>query len=442
MACMKPGTRGKRRATSRTQYIQAMERALAIALHLEATGDLHQSLDVAFSKDLPSQVRGMATGLAYTLAARWGVVDRVLEEVQGESLSHSTSLLRAALRVGAIEVLWQGKNPLEVSQALGEALKERTSSRIIPRIRWVLKRVANFPLPRPGTFPEHAFWTYFFPPELAQKLKGLYGESGALHFMAFVNQEKPPTTLRANRLKISREELAQRLAEKGITTRPSTLAEGFLVLESSHPVMRLEEFREGLFTIQDQASGLAVARLLEKGHPQAILDACAAPGRKTGHLRELAPRAILVAMDLSLSRLARAREELDRLEHRASIMAADATRPPFKEEVFSHILLDAPCSGSGTLWSHPERRWFSRGQDLEELSRVQGKMLEALFPMLKPGGRLLYATCSLWREENEEVIQGFLTSHPRANLVSQERLAPHTHGTTGFYMAVVEKPSS
>ena len=420
-------------------YTQALDVALAIALHLEATGDLHQSLDVAFSRDIPSRVRGMSTGLAYTLAARWGVIDRVLEEVQGESLSQSTSLLRAALRVGATEVLWQGRDPLEVSRALGQVLRGKTSSRILPRVRWVLKRVATFTLPRPRNFQEHAFWTYFFPPELAQKLKDLYGESGALHLMALVNQEKPPTTIRANRLKISREELARRLGEKGISTRPSPLVEDFLILESPHPVMRLEEFREGLFTIQDQASGLAVDRLLEGENPESILDACSAPGRKTGYLRELAPRALLVAGDLSPSRLARTGEELDRLGHKALLLVSDATRPPFPEGTFSHILLDAPCSGSGTLWSHPERKWFSRGQDLEELSRVQGKMLEALFPLLKPGGRLLYATCSLWREENEGVIQAFMEAHPQAHLLSQERLAPHTHGTTGFFLALLEK---
>ncbi len=420
-------------------YFQALDRAVAIALHLEATGDLHQSLDVAFSGDVPGQARGVATGLAYTLAARWGVVDRILEEVQEESLSHSSSLLRAALRVGATEVLWQGKSPLEVSRALGKVLRGKTCNRILPRIRWVLKRVARFPWPRPRSFQEHAFWTYFFPHELAERLKHLYGESGALHFMAFVNQEKPPTTLRANRLKITRKELSRRLAKKGISTRPSSLVADFLLLEPPHPVMRLEEFQQGLFTIQDQASGLAVARLLEKAQPTRILDACAAPGRKTGYLRELAPEAHLVAGDLSPSRLARTREEMERLGHSSFLVTADAALPPFRGQSFTHILLDAPCSGSGTIWSHPERKWFRKGEDLEALARLQKAILEALFPLLEPGGRLLYATCSLWREENEEVIQAFLEGHPEAKLLSQERLAPHTHGTTGFYLAVVER---
>ena len=424
---------------SGVSYTQALDRAIAIALHLEATGDLHQSLDVAFSRSPHPQARAAATGLAYTLAARWGVVDRILEEVQGEKLSASTSLLRAALRVGATEVLWSRKHPVEVSKALGKVLKGKTSPRILPRIRWVLKKVANFSWPRPRNFLEHAFWTYFFPADLAQKLKDLYGESGALHFMAFVNHEKPPTTIRANRARTTPDKLGQKLAEKGIPTRPSPLVEDFLILETTHPVMRLEEFQQGLFTIQDSASGLAVARLLEKGQPQAILDACAAPGRKTGYLRELAPKTTLVAGDTKASRLLKAKKELGRLGHQAHLIVMDATAPPFKRESFTHILVDAPCSGSGTLWSHPERRWFRKGEDLETLSQTQKAILSALFPLLKHGGRLLYATCSLWREESEEVIQALLETHPQARLLSQERLAPHTHGTTGSYLAIIER---
>ncbi len=420
-------------------YIHAIDRAIAITLHLEATGDLHQSLDVAFRENIPTQVRAIATGLSYTLASRWGVVNKVLEEVQGENLTRSSSLLRAALRVGATEVLWQSKHPIEVSQALGRVLRDKTCRKILPRIRWVLKRVATFSWPRPRNFQEHAFWTYFFPPQMAEKLKYLYGEPGALHFMAFVNQEKPTTTIRANRTRISPEELAQRLAQKGTPTKPSPLVEDFLLLETTHPVMRLEEFQEGLFTIQDPASGLAVVRLLEGKPASSILDACAAPGRKTGYLRGLAPEALLVAGDLSFSRLLKTREELRRLGHRAHLVAADGSCPPFKNGTFTHILLDAPCSGSGTLWSHPERRWFRKDQDLENLVQTQKAILEALFPLLIPGGRILYATCSLWREENEDVIQDFLESHPRARLISQERLAPHTHGTTGFFMALLEK---
>jgi len=207
---------------------------------------------------------------------------------------------------------------------------------------------------------------------------------------------------------------------KGVVLGPQAIR-----LDAPSDVARLPGFAEGLISVQDLAAQLA-APLLQVGDGMRVLDACAAPGGKTTHLLELAD-CELTAIDADPQRLARVDENLVRLGLRASLRAADAANPSawWDDKPFQRILLDAPCSASGIVRRHPEIRWLRRRRDLATLSRQQSEMLAALWPLLEPGGKLLYATCSVFHAEGERVVSGFVAAHPDA---LREPLAWHWEG--------------
>jgi 16S rRNA (cytosine967-C5)-methyltransferase len=222
-----------------------------------------------------------------------------------------------------------------------------------------------------------------------------------------------PMVLRANRRRGEPEALAARLAAAGVPTRrvgPEALA-----LERALPVDAIPGFAEGELSVQDAGAQLA-ARLLDLAPGQRVLDACAAPGGKTAHLLELADIDLL-AIDVDAARCQRIEQTLARLRlpaagGRVEVRAADASRPQswWDGRPFDRILLDAPCSASGIVRRHPDARWLRRRGDIATLVLQQGRMLEALWPLLGPNGKLLYVTCSVFPDEGEAVVERFLAS--------------------------------
>ncbi len=187
-------------------------------------------------------------------------------------------------------------------------------------------------------------------------------------------------------------------------------------LAEPRPVGELPGFAEGRVSVQDAAAQLAAPWLLKDGGNR-ILDACAAPGGKTGHLLELAgPDVDLTAVDLDDNRLGKVRENLDRLGSHATVLAADASNPKewWDGVPFDRILLDAPCSGSGVIRRHPDIKLLRRPGDIAALARSQQELLQALWPLLKANGRLLYVSCSVLTEENDAVIEEFMKTHTDA----------------------------
>ena len=221
----------------------------------------------------------------------------------------------------------------------------------------------------------------------------------------------PPLTLRVNVRRTSSHDYAARLAATGLTARvvgPSAVA-----LARPLPVAQIPGFTQGDVSVQDAAAQLAAPLLL--GDPPRlargarVLDACAAPGGKTAHLLELADLDVL-AIDRDAQRLQRVRDTLDRLGLQARLVAADAGEPAawWDGVPFDAILLDAPCSASGIVRRHPDVRWLRRASDIAALAQTQARLLDALWPLLAPGGRLLYCTCSVFKAEGEDQIDAFL----------------------------------
>ncbi|MFP5466153.1 MAG: 16S rRNA (cytosine(967)-C(5))-methyltransferase RsmB [Gammaproteobacteria bacterium] len=242
------------------------------------------------------------------------------------------------------------------------------------------------------------------------------------HWQAILdaNDRPGPMTLRINRRQVSRDAYREQLLETGLQTDP--VGEDGLVLQQPQPVHRLPGFDQGLCSVQDAAAQLAAPLLLEgmapcrpDGKPWRVLDACAAPGGKTAHLLERADLDLL-ALDLDPVRCARIGENLRRLGLSASVRAADAAQTAtwWDGRLFDAILLDAPCSASGIVRRHPDVRWLRRETDVGQLAETQRRLLDALWPLLAPGGHLLYATCSVFRDEGERQASAFLSRHKDA----------------------------
>lgn len=232
------------------------------------------------------------------------------------------------------------------------------------------------------------------------------------------DNEPGPMTLRVNRRRVSRDDYLGLLAAAGIEGR--AVGDDGVVLAKPLPVERLPGFAQGEVSVQDAAAQQAAPLLLEGRHwgrADRVLDACAAPGGKTAHLLELADLDVL-ALDVDAQRARRIGETLQRLGLSGQVLTADAANPAawWDGKPFDAILLDAPCSAAGIVRRHPDVRWLRRDSDIAALVAIQRALLEALWPLLKPGGRLVYATCSVFKAEGQDQVQAFLSRHTDARL--------------------------
>jgi 16S rRNA (cytosine967-C5)-methyltransferase len=239
------------------------------------------------------------------------------------------------------------------------------------------------------------------------KLRAQYPEDYARILDA--GNRHPPLTLRVNCRRISAEGYRSLLAEHGIAARP--LGAAAVALEQPRPVERIPGFAEGLASVQDAAAQLA-APMLEVEPGQRVLDACAAPGGKASHLLELAA-VDLVALDAEDARLDRVRANFSRLGLTGRIVCGDAGEPAgwWDGKMFDRILADVPCSASGVVRRHPDIKWLRRPSDIARFAHEQQRLLDALWRLLARGGKLLYATCSLFHEENHAQVGAFLERH-------------------------------
>jgi len=266
------------------------------------------------------------------------------------------------------------------------------------------------------------------------------------------SNSRPPMCLRVNRTRVTRDEYAQLLAAAGLTARPAAETGNGLTLDRPVPAAGLPGFAAGLVSVQDAGAQLA-ADLLDAQPGERVLDACAAPGGKSTHILERADGNLeLTALDKDALRLESVRDNLRRLGLSARVVQGDAADPQgdWAQESYHRILLDAPCSATGVIRRHPDIKWLRRDSDIAALCNLQARMLDALWPLLAPGGTLLYATCSLLSEENEEQIRAFLRRRDGVRVRPPEgtwgvprsvgrQILPRQNGPDGFYYSVLEK---
>lgn len=286
------------------------------------------------------------------------------------------------------------------------------------------------------------------PQWLLKKIKKAYRQDWQA--ICAANNRQPPMTLRVNQRQTSRDAYLQQLKEQGVEATATPFSPwGITLAQPTHPA-NLPNFAEGFFSVQDEAAQLMPLVLdVQTGHK--VLDACCAPGGKTAHLAETADIQ-LTALDIDAQRLKRVDENLARLQVTAEVKCADAgeTENWWDGEQFDRILLDAPCSATGVIRRHPDIKLLRRETDIAELAKLQEQLLTKLWPLLKTGGKLLYATCSILPEENQHPLANFLYQNPDAKEVviqadwgREQRLGrqlfPQAQGHDGFFYCLLEK---
>lgn len=266
------------------------------------------------------------------------------------------------------------------------------------------------------------------------------------------NNVHPPMTLRVNATRLSAGAYLERLNDAGIRAAHSDQVASAVILDDAIAIDLLPGFDSGDVSVQDAAAQLA-ATLLDLEANQRVLDLCAAPGGKTCHILETrADLKEVVALDLDETRLERVKSNLDRIGLKATLIVGDAAEPSdwWDGVAFERILVDAPCSATGVIRRHPDIKILRKPQDIARLAQTQSAILNSAWGMLKEGGILLYATCSVLRQENSDVIGQFLDTHPDAREVPLpeyigraekhgRQILPGTHAMDGFYYAKLKK---
>lgn len=251
----------------------------------------------------------------------------------------------------------------------------------------------------------------------------------------------PPMSLRVNRRRLTAAQYLAKLGERGLAGE--LIGAQAILLERPVPIEALPGFAAGEVSVQDAGAQLA-APFLDVRPGMRVLDACAAPGGKAGHILELADCA-LTALDSDPARVPRINDNLTRLGFSARVLCADCTSPAAWSDgaLFERILLDAPCTASGVVKRHPDIKWLRRESDIAQLAATQGRMLDALWQQLAPDGKLLYATCSVFPQENAQTIASFLARNggarrlPLAGLDAGQLLPDARQD--GFFYALLEK---
>ena len=414
--------------------------------------------------------RALVTEIA-TGTLRWlGALDRVIEQVAARPTERLDIEVLTVLRLGAYQLLYLDRVPPSAAVHESVTLARRVGkASAAGLVNAVLRRVAASagtpPLPpEPGASgTREAQLAYLsvtcsHPCWLVERWLDRYGFQRTLQWVRF-NNSPPTLTLRANRLRTTPAALARQLAEHDVRTEPTRFARDGLKVLAGNP-LRTPIAEEGLFLVQDEASQL-VAELTAPRPGERVLDACAAPGGKTTLIAAALGRTgTLVAGDLRPARLRLLRGTLNRMgaAHVRVVRLDLRGEAPF-QPVFDCVLLDAPCSGLGILRRDPEIRWRRQPVDVTRFARDQLMMIGHASRVVRPGGRLIYATCSSEPEENDEVVSAFLASHAdfeavlpdqmgsplsrglRETTDSKGRLstAPDTHGLEAFFAAVLER---
>jgi 16S rRNA (cytosine967-C5)-methyltransferase len=436
----------------KTKVSPARVEALGILCRVEedrAFADL--ALEAALERaKLSPRDRALATELVYGTLRWQRRLDWILAPHSRRRLDRLDPWVRNLLRLTTYQLQFLYRIPAWAAVNDAVALAKRkhhgeAASFVNAVLRSLVRSEGALP-PLPDDPVEAAATRLAFPSWLARRWADRLGLDEAEKLMMALD-ERPPLTVRVNTLKCSWETLAQRLAkDEKIAASPTQHAPDGLVLDHAGPVFRSKAFKNGWFTIQDEAS-ILIGHLLAPQPEETVADACAAPGTKTTHLAQLMEnRGRVIAMDPHAARLklvARAAARLGVTIVECHGGRVEALAPKFRERC-DRALVDAPCSNLGVIRRHPDVKWRSSEAPLKTLAAIQRQILEAAATMVKPGGVLVYATCSLEPDENEEVVLPFLEAHREWRLDPPQsfpvpplpsgvlRCLPHRHGTDGF----------
>lgn len=398
----------------------------------------------------PARDRALVQELAYGTLRWYPRLEAMLAALLQKPLKDKDRDLQALLLAGLYQLGWLSLAPHGIVHASVEAARELGKGWAGKLVNAVLRNYQRQREAVEARADASEAGRYAHPGWLLQWLQ----QDWPQHWQAIAaaGNERPPMSLRVNARRQGRSEYLQSLRALDPGAEPIAGTEQGIRLATPLAVEALPGFLDGLVSVQDGAAQLAV-QLLAAEPGMRVLDACAAPGGKTGHLLERTPGlAELLALDQDPERLRRVGENLERLGLQARLVAADAAAVAqwWDGRPFDRILLDAPCSASGVIRRHPDIKVLRRATDVVGLVAQQQRLLEALWPLLVPGGMLEYCTCSVLRAENTEQLQAFLRAHPEARerpitatwghacAVGRQRL-PGEQDMDGFYYACIQK---
>ncbi|VAX08010.1 16S rRNA (cytosine(967)-C(5))-methyltransferase [hydrothermal vent metagenome] len=412
--------------------------------------NLPDALDAIQTRIPDQKGRALTQALAYGVLRHCFSLDAILLQLLKKPLKAKDADLRYLLLLGLYQIIHMRiPDHAAVSETvkLTPALKKNWARAMVNGVLRNYLRQADALQTQAAKKDESR---YEHPEWLLVKLQ----ESWPEHWQAIAsaNNQAAPMTLRVNLQQISREDYQLRLKTAEIKAEPCTHSKAGLRLTDAVPVEQLPGFKKGLISVQDEAAQLATP-LLQAASGERILDACAAPGGKTAHLLELSPAlGQLDALERDRARLDYVRENLQRLGLKANLINGDATQPDswWDGKAYDRILLDAPCSATGVIRRHPDIKYLRWEQDLITLIETQQQILQALWPLLAPGGLLLYATCSVLAEENHLQIEKFLSLTDDAELqpINKEwgiptpagqQILPGEENMDGFFYACLRK---
>jgi len=417
-------------APALSESLAAASNAIAGVL---SGANLNAGLEAIGSRDL----RAAAQDLCFKALRGYGVVDAILDRLLERPLAEP--VMRGLLFAALGELLDRPKSAYVVVHQAVEASamigQPRAKGLVNAVLRNFLRRNAQMrqeiEQTETGRYHHPVWWIRrvreAYPGRWEQTLRAADGH--------------PPMTLRVNERRTAAESYMRKLAQAHVGAR--FLGGTAVLLERPRRVDLVPGFAEGDVSVQDKGAQVA-APLLAAESGMRVLDACAAPGGKAAHILELAD-CDLLCVDIAPNRATRIEENLSRLCLAATVCVGDATQPQtfWDGRPFDRILLDVPCSGSGVVRRHPDILWLRRETDIRRFAATQSIMLEALWPLLNPGGTLLYATCSVFPEENGLQIRSFLDRHPDALAVpiagiEDGQILPGDD-TDGFYYALLRK---
>ena len=406
---------------------------------------------ISLSVALPKQQQQLQNGkdkallaeLCYGIMRHLPQIDKCVSDCLNKPFKGKQRIVHQLLLVGCYQLYFTRIPEHAAISETAEACRQLKFEGLVKVVNGVLRNIQRSKAELSSANPVLEFNT---PNWIIKRLQQAYPND----WQNIIEQshQRPPMWLRNNRQQQTREQYLAQLADADIPAQAGDGANAIL-LEKATDVMQLPNFEQGAVSVQDAAAQWA-AELLNAQDGEFILDACAAPGGKTCHILESA-NADVTAVDFDEQRLKRVSENLERLSLNANVIHGDAANIPswWQGEKFDRILLDAPCSATGVIRRHPDIKWLRKEADIDELAKLQQKILDHCWQWLKPGGTLIYATCSILPLENAQQVEAFLARTADATLLPIEQqnehskigwqILPGQQNMDGFYYARLQK---
>lgn len=423
--------------------------AVSVLTRVSSEGQSLSSLLPHAFHALPPERRALAQELCYGTLRWWHRLEALLVQLLDKPLRSKDADVHCLLLCGLYQLEYMDIPPhaavsetVAVTAALKKGWAKGLTNAVLRRFQREREELAQHLDGDPEARYAHPRWLI-----------------GALHTawpdawqtILEANNQRPPMTLRNASNRQSRDSYLEELKAAGITAVPNPHAPDAITLNRPQDVESLPGFTEGRVSVQDAAAQLA-ATLLDHRPGMRVLDACAAPGGKSGHILEICRDIELIALDIEEKRLDRVAQNMARLQLPATLLCGDAATPAdwWDGQPFDRILLDAPCSATGVIRRHPDIKLLRHSEDIEQLVVLQRTILDAMWSLLRPGGMLLYVTCSVLPPENNQQLQAFLSRHADSQerrlaaawgngTVVGRQILPGQDGMDGFYYACIEK---